>query len=268
MNYIILLAPSEEKAVDIESISQNTSDFLCKLWEGDILFQHRKRIYECYLNYLKELLTTLDSRILLELCGTKKLGKNIELYGLLEGVYELKPALERYKGVAFQALDYENLDPLAKAVLHEKLLIFSNLFGVIRGNDPLPFYKLKQNAKLVNLTLKEVYDGFKPVLDSKKWDFAIDLRAGIYVKIWSPKNCPTLNFEFYNNGKIISHYSKLYRGKLLSQIASYLAITKNPKLANLLDFLESLGDSRNDLSLKDITKSKESILIKYEVLHL
>ena len=46
-----------------------------------------------------------------------------------------KKAILRYSGVAFSHLDYESLDDASKEWLDENLLIFSNLFGILKAND-------------------------------------------------------------------------------------------------------------------------------------
>jgi len=52
------------------------------------------------------------------------------------------PALSRYTGVAFQALDAASLPP----EVWSQVFILSNLRGLVRGDDPLPPYKLKLAA--------------------------------------------------------------------------------------------------------------------------
>src|SRR5574337_831931 len=54
----------------------------------------------------------------------------------------LLPALSRYTGVAFQALDAASLPPEAWAQVY----ILSSLRGLVRGDDPVPPYKLKLGA--------------------------------------------------------------------------------------------------------------------------
>ena len=57
-------------------------------------------------------------------------------------------AIERYNGIAFNYLNYNNLHNDSKNYLHNNLLIFSNLFGVLRADDMIPEYRLQQNKQL------------------------------------------------------------------------------------------------------------------------
>ena len=54
----------------------------------------------------------------------------------------LLPALARYTGVAFQALDAATLPPAAWGQVH----ILSSLRGLVRGDELVPPYKLKLSA--------------------------------------------------------------------------------------------------------------------------
>ena len=58
-----------------------------------------------------------------------------------------KKAILRYSGVAFEYLNYQTLPEDAKEYLNENLIIFSNLFGILKPTDLIPFYTLKQGAK-------------------------------------------------------------------------------------------------------------------------
>ena len=60
----------------------------------------------------------------------------------LTGSVPLLPALARYTGVAFQALDAASLPPEAWS----RVFILSNLRGLVRGDEPVPPYKLKLGA--------------------------------------------------------------------------------------------------------------------------
>lgn len=124
----------------------------------------------------------------------------------------------RYSGVAYKSLDYENLEN--KHYIDENVLIFSNLFGVIKASDILPDYKLKQGAKLPNLNIEKFYkDNFSSSLDKYlKDDEILDLRASFYEKFYTIKK-PFFTLKFIKNGKVVSHYAKHYRGLILNEMA-------------------------------------------------
>lgn len=53
-------------------------------------------------------------------------------------------AIRLYSGVGYKALDFETLDSKARDYLYKNLYIFSNLFGAVRADEPLPYYNLHQ----------------------------------------------------------------------------------------------------------------------------
>jgi len=61
------------------------------------------------------------------------------------------PALDRYAGVVYDGLFLQPPSEPARAVAHRELLIFSGLFGVLRGGDPVPPYRVPAKAALPGL---------------------------------------------------------------------------------------------------------------------
>ena len=57
-------------------------------------------------------------------------------------------AIQRYTGVAFEAISYDSLDKSSQNYIDQNILIFSNLFGVLNANQYIPNYKFKQGAVL------------------------------------------------------------------------------------------------------------------------
>lgn len=54
------------------------------------------------------------------------------------------PAWERYSGVVWEHLDPAGLDPAQR----RRILVASGLLGLVRGDDPIPDYRLKMGARL------------------------------------------------------------------------------------------------------------------------
>jgi cytoplasmic iron level regulating protein YaaA (DUF328/UPF0246 family) len=59
-----------------------------------------------------------------------------------------RPAIERYTGVLYDALDHGSLTAAQRRRLDECVLIFSGLWGLVAPSDPIPDYKLKMGAFL------------------------------------------------------------------------------------------------------------------------
>ena len=190
----ILFAPSEAKRPG----GQNIPIQFC----FDI---DRKEILQKY----NELVKSDEEEILTKLFGTKK-RYEIDIFAS-----PTMKAVQRYTGVAYQHLDYESLHPLEQEFVDKHTIIFSNLFGPVCAKDLIPFYKLKQGEKVGPIKPDEYY---KRRIQNIEFDEEIlDLRAGYYEKFYKPKFC--VKMKFLKNGKIVSHWAKAYRGKVLRQIA-------------------------------------------------
>lgn len=218
----ILFSPSEEKIKSSNDYSINFIKDFFKNFDDSNLFvksNFRKVFLQLYANNFDDLETIFgikDTKSLLE-CFSPKLYKAINLYN----------------GVSFKELDYDSLNQVEQKYIDDKLLIFSNLFGVVKATDEIPFYKLKQGVKLNKINqAKEYKKDISDFLDTKITDFAIDLRAKIYEEYYEIK-IPFYTFEFYKNNKQLSHDSKVYRGKILRQLATH-NITNANDLFNMI----------------------------------
>lgn len=119
----------------------------------------------------------------------------------------LLPALARYSGVAFQALDAASLPPESWC----QVFILSNLRGLVRGDEPLPPYKLKATSlpglkahwrEALLPQLERLPAG--PVWELLPGD-CTDLLRG-----WTRPRHTVVILD--DRGKAISHFSKKYRG--------------------------------------------------------
>ncbi|HVV29278.1 MAG TPA: peroxide stress protein YaaA [Mycobacteriales bacterium] len=61
------------------------------------------------------------------------------------------PALRRYTGVLYDALDYRGAPAALRRRLDAQLIIVSGLLGLVRGGDPVPDYKLPIGARVPGL---------------------------------------------------------------------------------------------------------------------
>jgi cytoplasmic iron level regulating protein YaaA (DUF328/UPF0246 family) len=58
------------------------------------------------------------------------------------------PAIERYTGVLYDALDHASLSTTQRRRLNASVVIFSGLWGLVMPADPVPDYRLKMGASL------------------------------------------------------------------------------------------------------------------------
>lgn len=132
------------------------------------------------------------------------------------------PAAMRYDGVAYDYLDITTLDKDARAYLDTNLVIFSNLFGPLRGGDLIPNYKVKQGNMIGDIAPDRFYNAaFNTKLDTMLAGCDIlDLRAGYYDKFYTPAT-PVTTMKFIKGGKVVSHWAKAYRGIVLRHLAQH-----------------------------------------------
>ena len=75
------------------------------------------------------------------------------------------PAIERYTGVLYGALDHGSMTSRDRDRLAKQVLIFSGLFGVVGPADPIPLYKLKMGASLPGVGKLSTF--WRPLLDEQ-----------------------------------------------------------------------------------------------------
>ncbi|TLT05118.1 YaaA family protein [Aliarcobacter cibarius] len=242
----ILFSPSETKigGGDIKCIDKNSFIF-------PELFEKRLEILEKYNNYLKN----ASNNDLEKLFGTKKI-EVIEKYKQDIFKSPTMKAIQRYEGVAYDYLNYNSLEVSAQKYIDENTLIFSNIFGVIKADDKIPDYKLKQGESFENLKIDKFYsDNFSQTLDNYLLDEDIlDLRAGFYEKFYTIKK-PYLTMKFIKEGKVVSHFAKAYRGEILKLLA----------LKNIKTFEQLLNLQIENLSIVEIKEQKLKKEIVYTI---
>ncbi len=142
-----------------------------------------------------------------------------------------KPAIERYTGVMFDAIDYPTFNDAEKVIFNESVIIMSGLFGMVRPTDMIPIYKLKMGAKLhegkaCSSTWKplvteiiaaegkhRVIWDLLPVEHSAAWDpLGVTAAARFTVKF--------LQRRPDGNLKTVSHWSKTLKGALVRYLVS------------------------------------------------
>lgn len=132
----------------------------------------------------------------------------------------LMHAIERYDGVAYQYLNFETLNDIAREYLMTNTLIFSNLYGAILGGDKIANYKVRQGNNIGDFIPDKFYkDRFSYQLDLYLANSDIlDLRAGYYDKFYKITK-PYTTLKFLKGGKVVSHWAKAYRGLVLRAAA-------------------------------------------------
>ena len=187
----ILFSPSETKNRD--SILDSKCNF-----SFSTLHVHINNMVALYEKVLKN---STDEQ-LSKLFGLKDIKEVLYLQSKLPSTSQAQIALLRYSGVAYDYLDFNSLPTNSKEFLKEHLLIFSNLFGVVKGGDLISEYKISQGEKLDGFDVEKLHQPvLQPFLDELlKDEFVVDLRATYYKKFYSFAGVH-VECEFWKNGK-------------------------------------------------------------------
>ncbi|GAB2988823.1 peroxide stress protein YaaA [Amycolatopsis acidiphila] len=129
------------------------------------------------------------------------------------------PALERYTGVLYDALDIGSFTKAQLAKAQRRLAVASALFGIARGGDRIPAYRLSGGTSLPSLgALRTLW---RPVLEpvfAGMDELIVDLRSGAYAALARIPSAVTVRVVTAT-GRTISHHNKAYKGMLAAALA-------------------------------------------------
>ncbi|HEY5852964.1 MAG TPA: peroxide stress protein YaaA [Aldersonia sp.] len=131
-----------------------------------------------------------------------------------------RPALDRYTGVLFDALDTRGFTRVQRAKAYARLAIGSALFGAVRPGDPIPAYRLSGGSTLPGFGTLAAF--WRPELTSAieaeaDGGLVVDLRSGIYQQLGPVPGAvvATVLTELPDgNRKVVSHFNKHRKGLL------------------------------------------------------
>lgn len=134
------------------------------------------------------------------------------------------PALRRYTGVLYDALDAANFSAAQARRAGSRLAVASALFGLLAAYDPVPAYRLSGNSTLPALgPLRDLWrPAMEPVL-AERDDLVVDLRSGTYAALARVPGAVTVRVvteDATGARKTVSHHNKAYKGRLAATLAT------------------------------------------------
>ena len=167
-------------------------------------------------------------------------------------------AIERYRGVAYDYLEFDSLDKGTQEYIKSNTIIFSNLYGPILAGDTITNYKVKQGNSIGEFIPDKFYkDRFSYQLDLYLSSCDIlDLRAGYYDKFYKITK-PYTTLKFLKDSKTVSHWAKAYRGLVLK------AVAKN----NIQSIEEFMALEIENLQVKEIKVMKNKTEVVYNIIN-
>lgn len=202
---LILLPPSETKRSGGVGIS---IDKLAIIWAA--LDPARDQLIDALQEVCK------DPKL-----ATKRLGLGKQAAVDLAANLELRtahtmPAVMRYNGVLFDALDYPTLSPAGQARVSEKLFIQSALFGLLPATEQIPYYRFSASSTLPGLNLKQLWTEAHQAVWPRMVGEILDMRSLAYAEL---NPVPSTHRSYYvevfdSTGKAMNHFNKKAKGVL------------------------------------------------------
>ena len=155
------------------------------------------------------------------------------------------PALDRYDGVLFDALDASSLDESARRFAGEHVAIASALLGLTGALDPIPAYRLSHDSRLPGVRLKELWRQPLAALLAARSDLILDLRSEGYAELGPIPSRPNAVFvRVVTEGadgpkRTLNHFNKAGKGVFVRELL--LAGTDHRDVPSLLAWAAGSG---------------------------
>lgn len=202
---LILLPPSEGKAVPPagEPVDLDALAFAAELGERRAAL----------LDALERLGTVATARALKQLAISKGQAGDIAVDAALRSA-PAAPASEVYTGVLYDRLRLAELPVRAR----RRVLIASALWGVVRPEDRIPYYRFSAKARLARIGAPAAWwrDALAAALPDEPGDLIVDMRSAAYAAAWKPRRATLLAVRAFSESdgerKPVSHMAKAVRG--------------------------------------------------------
>lgn len=124
------------------------------------------------------------------------------------------PAIQRYTGVLYGALDFDSLSEAGKQRVSEKLFIQSALFGLLPASEQIPNYRFSASSKLPGINLKTVWRDAHGSVWPRLVGPILDMRSTSYVELNPvPESSESFFVEVFDYaGKALNHFNKKAKG--------------------------------------------------------
>ena len=214
---LILLPPSEGKAMPSagEPVELDSLAFATELGEG------RAALLDAL-----ERLTKVSTKRAVTMLGISK-GQAGEV--AIDAALRSAPAAtatEIYTGVLYERLGLASLPVRAR----RRVLIASALWGMVRPDDHIPYYRFSSKARLKKIGPPASFwrEPLAAAMPDEPGELVVDMRSGAYAAAWKPKQATLLAVRAFSEDggkrKAVSHMAKAVRG----DVARALLLAKRP----------------------------------------
>lgn len=163
------------------------------------------------------------------------------------------PAAEVYTGVLYGRLELPKLPAKAR----RQVLIASALWGFVRPDDRIPYYKFPPKTRLDGIGTPAAYwrPALAEALPDEEGDLIVDTRSAAYNSFWRPKRATLLAVRAFTEQdgerKAVSHMAKAVRGDVARALLEAKKPPADPEaaatIAESASFTVELGEGNLDV---------------------
>lgn len=128
------------------------------------------------------------------------------------------PAIDRYEGVLYEALDAATLTPEERAFAGRHVAIASAAFGLTGALDPIPAYRLSHDSRLPGVAMGRLWRGPLAAVLAEVDGLILDLRSEAYAALGPLPDRPDAVFvrvvsvDDTGRRRALNHFNKTGKG--------------------------------------------------------
>jgi uncharacterized protein len=153
------------------------------------------------------------------------------------------PAIERYTGVLYDAIDVDDLDGAARRFLRDHVVIHSALFGMLGADDPIPAYRFSHDSRIPGSSLARIWRSDNAAVLAGQRGLVLDLRSESYVHLGPASDGSYFLRVVTEDGtgtkRALNHFNKHGKGNLVRLLAT--AGVEFASIDELLEWARACG---------------------------
>jgi cytoplasmic iron level regulating protein YaaA (DUF328/UPF0246 family) len=146
-------------------------------------------------------------------------------------------AAEVYSGVLYERLELPGLPAAPRRRAAKQVLIASALWGFVRPQDRIPYYRFSAKARLKGIGPPAAWwrQALTAAMPDEPGELVVDMRSAAYAAAWKPKSATLLSVRAFSESagkrKPVSHMAKAVRGEVARALLLSEAKPADPETA-------------------------------------
>jgi uncharacterized protein len=146
------------------------------------------------------------------------------------------PAAEVYSGVLYDHLGLAELPAAASG----RVLIATALWGVLRPEDRIPYYRFSAKARLEGIGAPAAFwrAALAEAMPDEPGQLIVDMRSAAYAAAWKPRRATLLGVRAFGESggrrKPVTHMAKAVRGDVAKALLGAKTVPEDPEQAAAL----------------------------------